>query len=111
MLKVHILDRCGECSGESMVFVGMDMDQNGQPFKRYRACGQCAGSGLKPRWVSLRELADLLGAEELRSAEQVLEVLLPVMHEQKKQEALMARLNERLQVLHNHPELGEQMID
>ena len=49
MYKVQILDRCPQCNGEAMVFVGMDYYHDGKPFDRYRPCCGCFGSGKKPR--------------------------------------------------------------
>ena len=60
MIKVRILDRCEFCDGEAYIFVCEDVDVRGDTFDRYRPCEMCHGSGNRAKWVSLRELSDLL---------------------------------------------------
>jgi len=60
MIKVHILDRCKYCDGEAYVFVGEAVDYKGVLYPRYLPCSYCQGSGELAKWVSLKELADLL---------------------------------------------------
>jgi len=60
MMKVRILDRCEFCDGEAYVFVCEDVDARGDTFDRYRPCEMCNGSGNRAKWVSLRDLSDLL---------------------------------------------------
>jgi hypothetical protein len=60
MIKVRILDRCEFCDGQAYVFVCEDVDMRGETFDRYRPCEICYGSGNQAKWVSLRELYDLL---------------------------------------------------
>ncbi len=59
-MKVRILDQCEFCDGEAYVFVCEDVDARGETFDRYRPCEMCLGSGNQAKWVSLRELSDLL---------------------------------------------------
>ena len=60
MMKVRILDRCELCDGEAYVFDCEDIDSHGETYDSYRPCEVCHGSGNQAKWVSLRELADLL---------------------------------------------------
>ena len=60
MIKVRILDRCKFCEGKAHIFDRQDVDVHGEAYDRYRPCEMCHGSGNQAKWVSLRELADLL---------------------------------------------------
>lgn len=60
MIKVCILDRCEYCDGEAYVFLCEDVDANGDSFDRYQPCEMCQGSGNRAKWVSVKDLADLL---------------------------------------------------
>ena len=36
------------------------IDARGETFDRYRQCEMCYGSGIRAKWIGLRELSDLL---------------------------------------------------
>ena len=59
-MKIHILDRCEFCDGEAYVFVCEDLDTRGETYDRYRPCEMCQGSGNRAKWVSVKDLTDLL---------------------------------------------------
>jgi RecJ-like exonuclease len=60
MIKVRIHDQCDFCDGDAYVFVCEDSDSRGETFDRFRPCEMCHGSDNRAKWVSLRELSDLL---------------------------------------------------
>ena len=59
-MKVQILARCEFCDGEAYIYDCQDVDTQGEEYERYRPCEMCHASGNQAKWVSLRELADLL---------------------------------------------------
>ena len=60
MIKVRILVRCEFCDGEAYVFDYEDVDARGDSYDRYRPCDMCHGNGKRAKWVSIRELSELL---------------------------------------------------
>ena len=59
-VSIRILDTCPSCKGVAYLFVREALDNNGNPYDRYRACRVCDGTGTHPRWVSLDKFLELL---------------------------------------------------
>ena len=59
MIKIHILEKCKHCNGETYLPIGQAESYTGEKHTRYIPCVNCAGSGFQERWVSLEEFAEL----------------------------------------------------
>lgn len=75
MIKVQILIPCEHCSGQAFLPVGEEVGYTGKHYIRYRPCPQCQGSGNQPKWVDLRNFANLVDEAKLTDKDD-LEILL-----------------------------------
>ena len=58
--KVQVLATYEDCDGEAYVFDRLDTDAGGKPYKRYKPCVGCNGTGKATQWISLSDFADLV---------------------------------------------------
>ena len=64
MTKVQILTTCPSCNGQAYLPLCQAEDYQGRGYTRYTTCSQCEGSGLAPKWITLKEFATLLLQEQ-----------------------------------------------
>ena len=63
MTKIQILTTCQHCNGEAYIKIGEAECYTEEPHVLYEPCSKCQGSGTQTRWISLRELAELIQRE------------------------------------------------
>ena len=71
MIKVQILIPCEHCDGEAYLPDRQAISSKGLPYTRYKPCPACDSSGKQTRWISLRELIDLLSDEAAKDSLEV----------------------------------------
>jgi hypothetical protein len=66
IFKVQVLTQCEHCQGQAYLPDGETESYTGERYTRYRPCPSCQGSGLRPKWISLADLAALLEKEKCK---------------------------------------------